>query len=298
MTGVLLIDKPSGPTSHDVVARIRRTSGERRIGHTGTLDPRAAGLLILVLGQATRLASYLTGMDKTYDATIRLGVATETDDAEGAPLGAPAAALPDRTAVEQALAGFVGPLMQRPPSHSAKKVAGERAYDLARRAVPVELMPVPVTLRRLEVIEQGDDLVRVVIDVTSGFYVRALARDLGERLGCGGHLAALTRTRTGPFGLEAALSLAEAEQLGRGIQDRLVTPAAALPHLPAASLTPAGLQRVVHGNSVAPGHLAAGWLPVVDGGAPPPIRLLDDEGRLVALAQSRGGALHPVVVLG
>jgi tRNA pseudouridine55 synthase len=299
MTGVLLIDKPAGPTSHDVVARIRRTSRERRIGHTGTLDPNATGLLPLVLGPATRLASFLTGLDKSYEATIRLGYATETDDSDGAPIGPPAARLPEAAEVSRALRGFIGPLQQVPPAHSAKKVEGRRAYEWARRAQPKPLAPAAVTLRRLEVLEQHADRVRIEVDVSAGFYVRALARDLGERLGCGAHLAALVRTRTGPFRLEDAIPLAEAEALGEGVAARLVSPADALPHLPSASLNATGLKRVAHGNPVVPAHLAGGWLPTVDGpGAPPPVRLLDADGRLVALAQARGGALHPVVVLG
>jgi tRNA pseudouridine55 synthase len=134
MDGILLIDKPAGPTSHDVVARLRRVTGERSIGHTGTLDPRATGLLPLVLGRATRLASLLTGADKTYEATIRLGVATDTDDADGAPFGEPQPVAADDAAIDRALERFRGSFDQRPPSHSAKKVGGRKAYDLARRA--------------------------------------------------------------------------------------------------------------------------------------------------------------------
>src|ERR1700680_165043 len=149
MDGVLLIDKPSGPTSHDVVARLRRTTGERGIGHSGTLDPLATGVMALVLGRATRLAPFLSRGDKTYEATIRLGVATDTDDALGRPVGDATTSLPDDAALRSALDAFRGTFDQVPPSHSAKKVAGEKAYDLARRAQAVVLRPVPVTVRLL-----------------------------------------------------------------------------------------------------------------------------------------------------
>src|SRR5690349_16252946 len=146
MDGVLLIDKPSGPTSHDIVARLRRTSGERSIGHTGTLDPRATGLLALVFGRATRLASYFTARDKTYEAVIELGVSTDTDDADGRPVGPAASSLPDRAQIEAALETFRGTFDQLPPRHSAKKIGGEKAYDLARRDAPIDLKRVAVTV--------------------------------------------------------------------------------------------------------------------------------------------------------
>src|SRR5262245_24831903 len=201
MDGVLLIDKPSGPTSHDVVARIRRTSGEPRVGHTGTLDPLASGLLPLVLGRATRLASFLSASEKTYEATIRLGVATDTNDAEGRPIGPIAATVPDDGAIERALEEFRGTFAQRPPSHSAKKIGGRKAYDMARRRQPVDLKPVEVTVRDLECTGREEDRLSIRVSATSGFYVRALARDLGERLGCGAHLMALRRTASGIFKL-------------------------------------------------------------------------------------------------
>jgi tRNA pseudouridine55 synthase len=296
MDGVLLLDKPSGPTSHDVVARLRRSSGERSLGHTGTLDPRATGLLVLVFGRATRLASLLSGRDKTYAGTVRLGVATDTDDAEGTPLGEPSAALPDEGALDAALAGFRGAQLQVPPSHSAKKIAGERAYERARRAEPVELAPVPVTVHALERTSLDGDLLGIRVVVTSGFYVRALARDLGVRLGCGAHLSELRRLRSEPFGVEDALSLDEAERLGQGLSGRLLTPADALPDLAAVRLTEAGLVRATHGNRLGPEHLESRALPPPTGLGP--VKVLASDGRLVALAHSRGGALHPVVVLG
>jgi len=194
--GVLLIDKPSGPTSHDVVARVRSVSGERSVGHTGTLDPRATGLLALVLGKATRLASVLSGSDKTYDATIRLGSTTDTDDADGS-VTSTSGSRPDDQAIDAALGQFVGAFEQLPPNHSAKKIGGHKAYDLARRAEPVALKTAPVTVRTLHRTGRDGDLVSVVVSASAGFYVRALARDLGQALGCGAHLDSLRRTKVG-----------------------------------------------------------------------------------------------------
>ncbi|MGE5834225.1 MAG: tRNA pseudouridine(55) synthase TruB, partial [Acidobacteriota bacterium] len=199
MDGVLLIDKPSGPTSHDVVARLRGTSRERSIGHTGTLDPRATGLLPLVCGRATRLASLLSGEDKVYEATIRLGWATDTDDADGQPVSEPSGQLPDDAAIHDAATAFRGTFDQLPPTHSAKRLGGHKAYDLARHAAPVELRPVPVTVHHLDITGRERELVHVRVTASAGFYVRALARDLGSALGCGAHLLALRRTRSGGF---------------------------------------------------------------------------------------------------
>ena len=295
MNGVLLLDKPSGPTSHDVVARLRRATGERAIGHTGTLDPRATGLLPLVLGRATRLASWLSSGDKTYEATICLGVATDTDDADGQPIGA-VAALPAAGVVLEALDAFRGTFQQVPPRHSAKKIAGRKAYELARRAQPVDLAPVAVTVTALERLSFDGAFLQIRVSAGSGFYVRALARDLGERLGCGAHLYALRRTRSGGFAVASAIPLDEAERLGRDVESRLIPAAEALPHLPSVMMTATGLTRAMHGNPLGPTDLEGRWVPPAGVGGP--IRLLAGDGRLVALAHSRGGALHPVTVLG
>ncbi|HUF46256.1 MAG TPA: tRNA pseudouridine(55) synthase TruB [Vicinamibacterales bacterium] len=296
MDGVLLIDKPAGPTSHDVVARVRRTSGERQIGHTGTLDPAATGLLLLVVGRATRLASWLTGRDKSYEATIRLGWFTDTDDADGVPTGPPDDRRPSDEQLADALAPMRGAFEQLPPRHSAKKIQGRRAYDLARRQQDVPLVPAPVVVGALEVTGRDADTVSIRLTASAGFYVRALARDLGARLGCGAHLLALRRTRSGTFDVADAIELAEAERLGPAIAAKILPPADALPDLVAVELTPVGLTRAVHGNPVGPEHLSSRWLPpATTAGA---VRLLGPDGRLVALARSRGGALHPAVVLG
>jgi tRNA pseudouridine55 synthase len=295
MNGILLIDKPSGPTSHDVVARLRRTSGERSIGHTGTLDPRASGLLVLVLGRATRLAPFLSSSDKEYEATIRLGVATDTDDADGRPLEETRGPLPDDASLAAALDAFRGPFDQRPPPHSAKRVQGVKAYELARRDQHVDLKPVPVTVHELELLGRRDDMVDVRVAATAGFYVRALARDLGVRLGCGGHLDALRRTRCGRLSLAAAMPMETAERLGTALEAHVMPPAEALGEMPAVELNAAGLKRAVHGNWLGPEHLVR---PPDAAAGPSKVRLMAAEGHLVAIAETRRGALHPVVVLG
>jgi len=296
--GVLLIDKPSGPTSHDVVARVRSVSGERSVGHTGTLDPRATGLLALVLGKATRLASVLSGSDKTYDAIIRLGSATDTDDADGSVI-ATSVSRPDDQAIDEALGHFTGTFDQLPPNHSAKKVGGQKAYDLARRAQPVVLKASPVTVRLLHRTGRDGDLLSVLVSASAGFYVRALARDLGRALGCGAHLDALRRTRVGRFDLAQAVPLDAAERLGpAGLAAHVVSPADALGDFPAVTVNEAGLRRVLHGNPLSPDHLQGRALPMAGSGPLLRVRVLADDGHLLALAAARGGALHPTVVLG
>lgn len=295
MNGVLLIDKPSGPTSHDVVARLRQVTRERSIGHAGTLDPRATGLLVLLLGKATRLATLLSGHDKTYDAVIRLGWFTTTDDAAGERVDAPSDVLPSPAEVRSALARFEGSFEQMPPQHSAKKVDGHKAYDLARRDQHVALKPAAVTVRSLDLVDCADAMVRLIMTVSAGFYVRSLARDLGEALGCGAHLHSLRRTRSGAFRVEDATSLDDADRLGPQLEPRLISLADALPELPAVRLSEAGLARVRHGNPVGPHLVDGGWAPA--GAAATKVRLLDDSGALVALADLRGGLLHPSVVL-
>jgi len=295
--GVLLIDKPSGPTSHDVVARVRSVSGERSVGHTGTLDPRATGLLALVLGKATRLASVLSGSDKTYDATIRLGSTTDTDDADGS-VTSTSGSRPDDQAIDAALLQFTGTFDQLPPNHSAKKIGGHKAYDLARRSEPVALKTASVTVRALHRTGRNGDLISLVVSASAGFYVRALARDLGQALGCGAHLDALRRTMVGRFDVAQALPLDAAERLGPGLSAHVLSPADALVEFPSVTVNADGLRRVLHGNPLSPDHLQGRAIPV--GGSAPSmrVRVLADDGHLLALAASRGGALHPTVVLG
>ena len=316
MTGILLIDKPSGPTSHDVVARLRQVTRERSIGHAGTLDPRATGLLVMLLGKATRLASLLSGHDKVYEATIRLGWATTTDDAAGERLSGIGAAKAtpytmdeatpytadeatcavSDTALEEALTQFRGTFDQMPPQHSAKKVDGHKAYDMARKDQHVPLKTASVTVRSLDLVARTGDLVQLTMTVTAGFYVRSLARDLGERLGCGAHLHALRRTRSGAFQVESATSLDDADRLGPLLEPRLISLADALPDLPAVRVSEGGLVRVRHGNPIGPQFAEGSWAPM--GSSLTKIRLLDESGALIALADLRGGQLHPSVVLG
>ena len=217
--GILVVDKPAGWTSHDVVARARRLCATRKVGHAGTLDPMATGVLVLGVGRATRLLTFLVGCDKDYTATIRLGQATLTDDAEGEVTASAGAAGVERDAVVSAAAALTGDIEQVPSAVSAIKVKGERAYARVRSGEAVELAARPVTVSRFAVgavrAVEADGIrlldVDVEVSVSSGTYVRALARDLGAALGCGGHLTALRRTRVGGFGLEVAHPLAELE---------------------------------------------------------------------------------------
>jgi tRNA pseudouridine55 synthase len=206
-SGLVIVDKPGGMTSHDVVSRVRRLAGTRKVGHAGTLDPMATGVLVLGLNRATRLLGHLTLTDKQYDATVRLGAATTTDDAEGEILETRATDDLTGEAVRAALAGFVGEIAQVPSAVSAVKVDGKRAYARVRAGETVDLPPRRVTVHALEV--TGLDLpdVRISIHCSSGTYVRALARDVGAVLGVGGHLTALRRTAVGPFDLAAASTL-------------------------------------------------------------------------------------------
>ena len=308
MNGVLVIDKPAGPTSHDVVAVVRRAIGLTRVGHTGTLDPLATGVLPLVIGSATRLASFMSGADKEYVAKIRMGAATETYDAEGAggsvrgrgelPERIAAVSALTEAAVGEAVSAFVGQYLQTPPAYSAKKAGGTPAYKLARQGKPVDVKPVEVTVTEIELRSYADGLADVRLVCSSGFYVRSLAHDLGQRLGCGAHLEGLQRTRAGAFRLEDAVPLGavvadgpEAARRGLIPMNRLLT------HLPAVVLTETGAERARHGAQLRSQDLTRSTLSserVVDG----PVRLLDDNGSLVGLADARrDGLLHPVVVL-
>ncbi|QIG38166.1 tRNA pseudouridine(55) synthase TruB [Microbacterium sp. 4R-513] len=209
--GILLVDKPGGMTSHDVVARARRAFGTRKIGHAGTLDPMATGLLVLGIEGATRLLTYVVGLDKTYEATIRLGVSTDSDDADGAVTQATDASSLATDSIHAAIQPLRGPISQVPSRVSAIKVDGKRAYALVREGIEVELAPRDVVISRFEVLaerrEDGVIDLDVVVDCSSGTYIRSLARDLGAALGVGGHLTALRRTRVGPFDVEGAASL-------------------------------------------------------------------------------------------
>jgi tRNA pseudouridine55 synthase len=209
--GLVVVDKPAGITSHDVVARVRRLAGTRKVGHAGTLDPMATGVLVLGIDRATRLLGHLMLTDKAYDATVRLGVSTTTDDAEGEVVSTASAAALSEDDVRRVLAEFVGDLLQVPTAVSAIKVDGKRAYQRVRDGEQVELAPRPVTVHELLVHEVRFDGDVVDVDVslrcTSGTYVRAIARDAGAELGVGGHLTALRRTAVGPYRLDVARTL-------------------------------------------------------------------------------------------
>ncbi|MBI5503859.1 MAG: tRNA pseudouridine(55) synthase TruB [Deltaproteobacteria bacterium] len=208
-SGLLLVDKPAGVTSAGVVARVRRVLGGVKAGHVGTLDPFATGLLPLCLGEGTKLATYLTEADKTYEGVIRLGIATDTDDATGQVLQTAQVGPLDATAVSALSADLTGVIGQVPPAYSAIKRGGRPMYELARRGETVELDARPVTIHRLELGIVGAERLRVSIDCSKGFYVRALARDIGQRLGCGAMLESLRRTRVGTLRIEDAVALAE-----------------------------------------------------------------------------------------
>jgi tRNA pseudouridine55 synthase len=296
MDGVLVVDKPEGMTSHDVVAAARRALHERRIGHTGTLDPLATGVLPLACGRATRLVRFLTASDKDYEATIRLGLTTDTYDVTGREL----ARRPVHVTHEQVarcLESLTGSYLQMPPPYSAKKVDGVRAYTLARREVAVELQPAPVRVDSLELVRHDEGVCVVRLTCSAGFYVRSLAHTLGECLGIGACLEALRRTRSGEFTLAQAITLEELlSDDDRSTQEWLLPLERLLTRFPRVVVSDEGRARVSHGRQLEPAH----YQPA--GGASQPdgwVRMMDAEGRLLALAQPgpTAGSLHPQVVL-
>ena len=306
--GVLVIDKPAGPTSHDIVACVRRTLSLKKVGHLGTLDPLATGVLPLVVGRATRLASLLAGASKQYDAVIRLGLITDTYDITGTVVGGADAPRPDPTSAEinglqpspgtiaHAAAGFVGSYPQRPPPFSAKKIDGVRAYDLARRRQPVEVTPAQVTVEALTVLSIDGPRVRCRVVCSSGFYIRSLAHDLGDALGCGGCLETLRRERHGPFNLQAAVPLAQMVEKSAWVATQFVPMGSLLPSIPAVVVSDQGARRAAHGNPLRVADIVpAAGLPLPNAGR---VRVLDERGRLLAVADRRGdGTLRPKIVL-
>jgi tRNA pseudouridine55 synthase len=292
MNGVVLVNKPSGLTSHDVVAAARRALRERSIGHTGTLDPLASGVLALACGKATRLARFLSASDKEYLATLRFGVTTDSYDTSGRVL-AETPARPALEAVTGALAALAGERLQTPPAFSAKKVDGHRAYDLARRDLPVEVTPARVTLASAEVVDWSGHEAVVRVICSAGFYVRTLAHEIGQLVGTGACLAALQRTRSGSFVLESAAGM---EQLMAGTA-RVIPMAELLTELPAVRVETDGVNRVQHGRDLSRQH----YRPATGraAGPVPWTRILGPAGDLVAVATpgSAPGILHPAVVL-
>jgi tRNA pseudouridine55 synthase len=301
--GLIVIDKPCGPTSHDVVQRVRRDLGLRRVGHGGTLDPDATGVLLVAAGQATRFFPFLSKEDKVYEGRIRLGFATDTYDASGRPLAAPCPVLPDRGTVLAAMAAFVGEILQTPPRYSAKKIGGRPVYRRARADEMFELEPVRVSIGRFVLRDYAPPDISFEAACSAGTYIRSLAHDLGQRLGCGAHLASLRRTSVGAYGLDQAVTLdAFEEAAARGEAERFIRPLdSLLPWAPGVVVRPEGQARVRNGRPLGPGHLA---IPMPDRDALPGdrrgglVRLLTPEGKLLGLARpSADGTLHPFLVI-
>jgi tRNA pseudouridine55 synthase len=294
--GLLVIDKPEGPTSHDVVARVRRLFRIPGVGHTGTLDPMATGVLPLVLGKATRLARFLTSDAKRYQAEVRLGWATDTYDRLGEQVGDAVAMDVTRDHVEAALQAFRGEITQTPPPYSAKKIGGVSAHRLARRGEAVTPAPVLVTVHHLELLEFSGDRLTLDVHCSAGFYVRSLAHDLGAALGCGAHLTALRRTASGDWTLTHAVPLADCERDADAARARVVPMSGLLTSWAAVTVNVDGERRVRHGQMLRPGDLMSSLV-----GTEPQseeVRVLTGAGDLIAIARRQAdGLLHPGLVL-
>ena len=289
--GLVVVDKPAGITSHDVVARVRRLARTRRVGHAGTLDPMATGVLVVGVNRATRLLGHLTLTDKAYDATIRLGVTTVTDDAEGEVLTRTDPSGVSDDALRAGIDALTGDIAQVPSAVSAVKIAGERSYRRVRAGEEVELPPRPVTVHRFDLVgsrrEGGFLDVDVQVVVSSGTYVRALARDLGSALGVGGHLTVLRRTRVGPYGLAGAHTLDELAGL-------VAQEPPALPVLPIADAARAAFPVRELDEAAATVVSHGGPLPAT--GAPGPTAVFGPDGRFLALVEDRGPTTRAIAV--
>jgi tRNA pseudouridine55 synthase len=311
MEGILIIDKPAGPTSHDVIARVRRILHERRVGHTGTLDPFATGVLVVLVGKATRLAQFLTSADKEYEAVIRMGYATDTGDITGTQSKKPSETEKTRIActegeIEIALQSLCGEINQVPPMYSAKKSEGRKLYELARRGEEIERQPVKVQVYTFSPTKRGGQLLQdnadgtVDLDVrvvcSAGTYIRTLAEDFGKLLGLGAHLAELRRTRAGDFLLKDASTLEQLKQIvdEGSLETILLAPDAALSRMPFVHLNASEAQRARHGMAIPMEVAPAGaW---ADGEK---VRIRDKQGNLMAIGiydQARR-LLHPHVVV-
>ncbi|MFI6734402.1 tRNA pseudouridine(55) synthase TruB [Nonomuraea sp. NPDC050451] len=284
-SGLIIVDKPGDCTSHDVVAKMRRIAGTRRVGHAGTLDPMATGVLVVGVEKATRLLGHLTLTEKVYEATIRLGVSTNTDDAEGEVTATAPASGVTAAEIHKGVAALTGEIMQIPPQVSAIKVNGQRAYKMARAGEEVELRARPVTVRSFEVLDirAHDDVVDVdaVVTCSSGTYIRALARDLGAALGVGGHLTALRRTRVGPYGLSLAKTI---DQLA---EECVILPIgeAVAAAFPRRDVTAEEARVIGHGGRLPAAGLGKG-----------PIGVFGPEGELLALVEEHGRVAKPLAV--
>ena len=281
------MDKPAGMTSHDVVARVRRLASERSVGHLGTLDPMATGVLPLVLGRMTRLAQFYLVAEKSYEGEIRFGFATSTYDSEGEPVGEPQPVGVSLEQVRAAAAGFRGSIQQMPPPFSAKKIGGVPAYKLARKKKEVELKPIRVEIREFEILNLDGDRARFRARVASGTYLRSVAHDLGQLLGVGAHLATLRRTRVGEFGQEDAHTLDELAQ-AEDVQSLFVHPRRILPEFPSVTAPEESLVRIRNGMAVNLPELSRA----------PLVKVFAGQAELVCIASRVAGTLfHPKVLL-
>ena len=293
MDGVLLIDKPAGWTSHDVVNRVRRLVNTRRVGHLGTLDPLATGVLALVIERATRLAQFFKHSDKHYDAVVRFGYSTDSYDRDGTPATPVREVAMERAAVEAALEQFRGEILQTPPSVSAKKVAGVPAYKMARKKIPVELAPVVVTIHSLELVDVTGALARLRVHCSSGTYVRAIAHELGQKLGCGAVLEDLVRTQLADFRLEDCVTLDHLTTLAGEdhIAEVLLPCESLLPHFPSEYVDQITEGYIRHGRDfhVSPFRVRPGTRYV---------KAVSHAGRLLAIGEAKLPNLyHPILVL-
>jgi tRNA pseudouridine55 synthase len=291
MDGVLNINKPSGVTSHDVVEHVRRILKIRRVGHTGTLDPLATGVLVLCVGKATRIARFLEAGEKEYKAVMRLGVTTDTLDAEGRVIEVREYVPPDRQTIIETMQGFVGSIMQRPPAYSAVKVGGVPSYKLAREGRATVLEPRAVTISSIDLTGYDDPLVSFTVRCSKGVYIRTLCAEIGGALGMGAHLVRLERTRSGSFRVERAMTLdhlSEMASAGR-VEEAVMPIDGALADFHAVSINDAEAVRVLHGNHIAcPADVAGNGQGLV--------RLHGPGGRLLALARVSEGVLKPDLV--
>ncbi len=297
--GALVINKPKGKTSHDVVDAVRHLAGFRQIGHLGTLDPLATGVLVLLLGRATRLVQFYNGRRKRYTAGFRFGFGTDTYDSEGEAQAPDTAPMLDEAMLEKLAAERIGRFEQMPPSFSAKKVHGRPAYELARKKQPVELKPVEVELFEFKLMEIEGSIARFVIECSSGTYIRSLAHEMGREVGCGAHLAEISRTAVGEFSLEQAIpleELAEARRAGK-FADYLIRLDNLLPNFPRTNVLPIIEKRVRHGSKfnisiaqIQPGRAerAPGATMQLDGGEPkaPRLRVFSQQDKLIAIAEA------------
>jgi tRNA pseudouridine55 synthase len=297
--GALVIDKPQGKTSHDIVDAIRHLAGFRQVGHLGTLDPLATGVLVLLLGKATRLVQFYSGRRKRYTAGFRFGFATDTYDSEGQAQGADSAPALDRAVLEELASDRIGLFQQMPPAFSAKKIHGRPAYELARKNQPVELKPVEVELFEYRLTEVEGSVARFVIECSSGTYIRSLAHEMGQQLGCGAHLTEICRTAVGEFSFQQTRTLqglAEAARNGK-LKDCVIPLEHLLPNFPSVTVLPVVENRVRHGSKfnilvsqLKPGRAETppGATAHLDAGAPraPRVRVFGQQQKLIAIAEA------------